>query len=516
MFRGSTGSTPDTPNSNSPLTPSDILSMRGTQQQTSEPYVFKFYRPVVPPGYSNDDFVEDSSTTSTATSTPTQPLPLVVAPVVAQATSTPILALPPIVPPAVATIVREYGTYLKQFAYNSTYPISRGQNLLNPTMYNQCDITRSHVEVWNDTAHPVRLRDVEVLTGDVRRAVAYYPTPIGDRELDERKYTFGLCLRFIAKNLIKEAKMEDLTIEKKRLFLIGYLTKSGHEAINGMYDVVELEERSNSMISNMVGITTVEQKRLFLIAYLTKAVSDVLNGMYLIAKQVESSTTTIPLSINGIPTTSHGKPKMVVINLSEYVPHTELELPHAMEQRATTCALFDHTTLLPIERNDNKMSYEKYPEFTVTIATVNEKREFNVRKFITNIDPGVSGIMIVPHYEDPQYGVVNGPNDITGACYMNLADHWMKMKVPDATVYNVEGLSVMYIGPFKPLRGIVGVIEKYEYPDSVVLLLESVVDYPENRLMVDSKDLVVIYRDFPDDLTRGEVVRRAWPSKLAR
>ena len=74
----------------------------------------------------------------------------------------------------------------------------------------------------------------------------------------------------------------------------------------------------------------------------------------------------------------------------------------------------------------------------------------------------------------------------------------------------------MYTGLFKPLRGTIGVIENYKSKNEIIVVLESVVDYPENRLLVDANDLMVIYRDIPNDDNRGEVVKRAWPSKLFR
>lgn len=70
-----------------------------------------------------------------------------------------------------------------------------------------------------------------------------------------------------------------------------------------------------------------------------------------------------------------------------------------------------------MHRKDSKIKYEKRAESTVTIATVNEKRVFHIRKFIVNIDPGVKGIMIMPHYAYPSYGPVHLPTAIEFAMY---------------------------------------------------------------------------------------------------
>lgn len=329
--------------------------------------------------------------------------------------------------------------------YISVPPVDTGLACL---YYNNCDISGNGVEVWSNTDHPVHPREVKVLSGKLLRP---------ERSFSPVMNVVGHNVEMLHKHILQDAKRENPTTLEKRLFLCSYMTTASAATINQMYDA---------------------------------------------AMEAEHSIETILLTSNGKPTNLHGKPIWVIIDLCDYIPHPLLPLPHAHSRRISTCVLFD-ATFKPILRSDSKTSYDKYPEHSVTISVVDEHRNFDSRTFYTNIDPGVQGIMIMPHYADPEYGPVNQPDCLPGALYRPIFTHLSRLEPQNMGKgvsnrnYKINGLYVMYVGPYTPLLGIVGVVEDFRNNNCVVIVIECVEPKRDQRLLCNMWELKVIYDEGP-------------------
>lgn len=333
--------------------------------------------------------------------------------------------------------------------------------------HNICNIGHTNMTIWGTTNQGVRPVKVEVKEGVVFRQERYFPQPMYEREgLKIKYFQYIDRIKDLCREQINEATTTNRTLDinQKRMFLCSYAATTSDKNINYLYNMVMMNE---VCVPN------------------------------------------IPITVNGKPTLEHGRPKWVIINLIKYVSHKELPLPLQYVRRASTCTLFNEEDMFKMHREDSMTTYEKYAESTVTISTVNEKRVFSSRIFITNVDPGVNGIMIMPHYADPNYGPVNLPDAIQPrARYTNLTVHFAR--VPKPGEYDWKGLFVMYVGGYVPLLGIIGIIEFYT-DVGVYVLLELVDDYPEERILVSSSDLVVIYdKPAPVDTHYDRCARRAW------
>lgn len=247
--------------------------------------------------------------------------------------------------------------------------------------------------------------------------------------------------------------------------------------------------QTNSMVATTNRISrsiTTQQKRNCVAQYIQNTSNDHVDALYDALVQLENN---IP-PMNGTVGYNYvtGRPKEVLVNVSEFVKQCELPLNQQLNGIVATTFLYNlEAPYGELVRQPINLGHTPYKPFFVDIKVESLSRQKITVRIPLNNDPGNKGIVIKPH----TYCV--HPNEIIPRIneHQNLSLVKLDAYMMNATLEQLIGCYVIYQGTYLPLHNVHGKIWSIT-GDQVNIRLESQQLAYTYNIIADVKDLHII------------------------